>query len=179
MKLSGAKCLQKSLMNLEVVCMRPSWDEYFMNITKAIASRSTCLRRKVGALLVKDNHILASGYNGAPSGLKHCLEIGCLREQRRIPSGQRHELCRGLHAEQNVLIQAAVHGVAIEGATVYVTCQPCVLCAKMLINARIKKVVFTEGYPDIMSVDMFHEAGVELVHMSFCDDVKLGISTRS
>ncbi|MCL0101218.1 cytidine/deoxycytidylate deaminase family protein, partial [Peptococcaceae bacterium] len=114
--------------------MRPSWDEYFMNITKVIASRSTCLRRKVGALLVKDNHILASGYNGAPSGLKHCLEIGCLREQQSIPSGQRHELCRGLHAEQNVLIQAAVHGVAIEGATVYVTCQPCVLCAKMLIN---------------------------------------------
>ena len=159
--------------------MRPSWDEYFMNITKAIASRSTCLRRKVGALLVKDNHILASGYNGAPSGLKHCLEIGCLREQRRIPSGQRHELCRGLHAEQNVLIQAAVHGVAIEGATVYVTCQPCVLCAKMLINARIKKVVFTGEYPDTMAVDMFREAEVELVHMGFCDDAKLGISTRS
>ncbi|MCD5405388.1 MAG: dCMP deaminase family protein, partial [Desulfotomaculum sp.] len=135
--------------------MRPSWDEYFMNITKVIASRSTCLRRKVGALLVKDNHILASGYNGAPSGLKHCLEIGCLREQQNIPSGQRHELCRGLHAEQNVLIQAAVHGVAIEGATVYVTCQPCVLCAKMLINARIKRVVFTGEYPDTVAVDMF------------------------
>ena len=159
--------------------MRPSWDEYFMNITKVIASRSTCLRRKVGALLVKDNHILASGYNGAPSGLKHCLEIGCLREQQNIPSGQRHELCRGLHAEQNVLIQAAVHGVAIEGATVYVTCQPCVLCAKMLINARIKRVVFTGEYPDTMAVDMFGEAGVELVHMGFCDDVKSSISARS
>lgn len=160
-------------------CMRPSWDEYFMNITKVIASRSTCLRRKVGALLVKDNHILASGYNGAPSGLKHCLEIGCLREQQNIPSGQRHELCRGLHAEQNVLIQAAVHGVTIEGATVYVTCQPCVLCAKMLINARIKRVVFTGEYPDTVAVDMFGEAGVELVHMGFCDDVKSSISARS
>ena len=142
--------------------MRPSWDEYFMDITKVVANRATCLRRKVGAVLVKDNHILASGYNGAPAGLNHCLEIGCLREQQNIPSGQRHELCRGLHAEQNALIQAAVHGVAIKGATIYVTHQPCVLCAKMIINAGIKRVVFDGSYPDEMSMQMFKEAGVEL-----------------
>ncbi|MBO8137825.1 MAG: cytidine/deoxycytidylate deaminase family protein [Desulfotomaculum sp.] len=143
--------------------MRPDWDQYFMDITRVVATRSTCLRRQVGAVLVKDNHILASGYNGAPSGLKHCLEVGCLREKQGVPSGQRHELCRGLHAEQNALIQAAVHGVAIKGATIYSTTQPCVLCAKMMINAGIKRVVFEGDYPDELSLKMFEEAGVELV----------------
>ncbi len=146
--------------------MRPTWDQYFMNIAHVIASRATCLRRQVGAVLVKDNHILASGYNGAPAGLKHCLEIGCLRDEQNIPSGQRHELCRGLHAEQNALIQAAVHGVAIEGSTIYTTHQPCVLCAKMIINAGIKRVVFAGSYPDEMARQMFAEAGVELVHFT-------------
>ncbi|WP_031514191.1 deoxycytidylate deaminase [Desulfofalx alkaliphila] len=146
--------------------MRPGWDQYFMDITKVVASRATCLRRKVGALLVKDNHILASGYNGAPAGLKHCLEIGCLRQEHNIPSGERHELCRGLHAEQNAIIQAAVHAVAIKGATLYVTHQPCVLCAKMIINAGIVKVVFAGSYPDERSLDMFKEAGVKLIHFT-------------
>ncbi|MEG6617346.1 cytidine/deoxycytidylate deaminase family protein [Peptococcaceae bacterium 1198_IL3148] len=141
---------------------RPDWDQYFMDITKVVASRATCLRRKVGATLVKDNHILASGYNGAPAGLKHCLDIGCMRQEHNIPSGQRHELCRGLHAEQNALIQAAVHGVAIRGATIYVTHQPCVVCAKMIINAGIKRVVFAGSYPDELSMQMFAEAGIEL-----------------
>lgn len=142
---------------------RPGWDQYFMDITRVVAGRSTCLRRRVGALIVKDSRILASGYNGAPAGLRHCLEIGCLREQKGVPSGQRHELCRGLHAEQNALIQAAVYGIAIQGAIYYVTHQPCVLCAKLLINAGIKKVVFQGDYPDPLSLEMFKEAGVELV----------------
>lgn len=143
---------------------RPGWDEYFMEITKVVASRSTCLRRQVGALIVKDRRILASGYNGAPAGLRHCLETGCLREQEGVPSGQRHELCRGLHAEQNALIQAAVYGIAIRGAVYYVTHQPCVLCAKLMINAGIKKVVFQGEYPDPLAMQLFAEAGVELVN---------------
>lgn len=143
---------------------RPDWDQYFMDITKVVASRSTCLRRRVGAIIVKDRRILASGYNGAPAGLRHCLEVGCLREQKEVPSGQRHELCRGLHAEQNALIQAAVYGIAIQGAVYYVTHQPCILCAKILINAGIKKIVFQGDYPDPLALDMFEEAGVNLVH---------------
>ena len=141
---------------------RPSWDEYFMDTTKHIASRSTCLRRQVGALLVRDKRILATGYNGAPSGVKHCNEVGCLREEKDVPSGERHELCRGLHAEQNAIIQAALHGISIEGAILYCTHQPCVLCAKMIINAGIKRVVFAGAYPDKMSEGMFKEAGVKL-----------------
>ncbi|RLF35737.1 MAG: cytidine deaminase, partial [Thermoplasmata archaeon] len=109
---------------------RPSYDEYFMEMAHVVAKRSTCLRRKVGAILVKDKHILSTGYNGAPKGLKHCSEVGCLREKLRVPSGQRHELCRGLHAEQNAIIQAAVFGVSIEGSTLYCTNAPCVVCAK-------------------------------------------------
>lgn len=142
---------------------RPDWDQYFMDIAKVVASRSTCLRRRVGAIIVKDRRILASGYNGAPVGLKHCLEIGCLRERQGIPSGERHELCRGLHAEQNAMIQAAVYGTAIKGASYYVTHQPCVLCAKILINAGIKKIVFQGEYPDPLALKMFEEAAVELV----------------
>ncbi len=142
---------------------RPSWDVYFLDIAHFVATRSTCLRRHVGAVLVKDKKILATGYNGAPSGLAHCLDIGCLREQEMIPSGERHELCRALHAEQNAIIQAAVYGVAIKGATLYATNQPCVICSKMIINAGIVRVIYDSGYPDKMSVDFLAEAGVELI----------------
>ncbi|PHJ39870.1 deoxycytidylate deaminase [Desulforamulus profundi] len=137
-----------------------------MEITRVVATRSTCLRRKVGAAIVKDNRILATGYNGAPAGLTHCLEIGCLREQMGIPSGQRHELCRALHAEQNAIIQAAVHGTAIQGSIIYVTNQPCVMCCKMIINAGIKKVIFAGDYPDELSLKIFKEAKVELIRVS-------------
>lgn len=143
--------------------MRPSWDEYFMEIVNVVKKRSTCLRRQVGALIVKDKRILSTGYNGAPSGLKHCEEVGCLRDKMNVPSGQRHELCRGLHAEQNAIVHAANFGVSIKGATIYVTDQPCVLCAKMIINAGINRVVFASGYPDDLSKEMLIEAGVELV----------------
>jgi dCMP deaminase len=141
---------------------RPSWPEYFMSITRMVAKRTTCLRRGVGAILVKDKRILATGYNGAPAGLKHCAEVGCLREDSSIPSGTRHELCRGLHAEQNVIIQAAYHGIAIKGATLYCTNKPCVICSKMLINAGIKRIVYEEGYDDPLSDQMFAEAGLEI-----------------
>ncbi|MTI93978.1 MAG: cytidine deaminase [Firmicutes bacterium] len=142
---------------------RPSWDSYFMEIVTVVATRSTCCRRQVGALLVKDKRILASGYNGAPRGLPHCLDVGCLREKLGIPSGQRHELCRGLHAEQNAIVHAAYHGTAIAGATVYVTHQPCIACAKMLINAGIERVVFAGDYPDELSLELLEQAGVELL----------------
>ncbi len=146
---------------------RPSWDEYFMQITHLVAERSTCLRRKVGALLVKDKRILTTGYNGAPSGLKHCLDVGCLREKMNIPSGQRQELCRGLHAEQNAIIQAAIMGVKIDGATLYCTTFPCVTCAKMLINANIKKIIYASGYPDELSEEMLAEAGIDLIKIEY------------
>lgn len=142
--------------------MRPSWDDYFMEITQVVASRSTCLRRKVGAIIVKDKHILASGYNGVPTNLAHCEEVGCMRDALNVPAGERHELCRGLHAEQNAIIQSAVHGVSIAGGTLYVTTQPCVLCSKMLINARIKRIVFAGSYPDSLALSLLKEAGVEL-----------------
>lgn len=141
---------------------RPSWDRYFMDIAHMVATRSTCLRRSVGAIAVSSRRILATGYNGTPRGLRHCEEVGCLRQQLDIPSGQRHELCRGLHAEQNCIIQAAVHGVQLEGATIYSTFQPCVVCAKMLINAGITEIVYEGGYPDEMSVEMLSESGVKL-----------------
>src|SRR3989339_1624501 len=120
---------------------RPSWDEYFLKLALLVAERSTCLRHHVGAVLVRERRILSTGYNGAPSGLKDCLELGCLRDELGIPSGERHEICRGIHAEQNVIIQAALHGVSLEGATIYCTHTPCNLCAKMLVNARIKRFV--------------------------------------
>jgi dCMP deaminase len=144
---------------------RPSWPEYFMAITKMVARRTTCLRRGVGAILVKDKRILATGYNGAPAGLKHCAEVGCLREDSSIPSGTRHELCRGLHAEQNVIIQAAYHGIAIKGATLYCTNKPCVICSKMIINAGIKRIYYEEGYNDPLSDQMFAEAGLEAMRL--------------
>jgi len=144
---------------------RPSWEEYFMNITYLVAERSTCLRRKVGAVLVKDKRILATGYNGAPSGLKHCLDIGCLREKEGIPSGERHELCRGLHAEQNVIIQAAYHGISIADSTIFCTNLPCVICTKMLINSGVKCIFYREGYADALSRDMLAEAGIDLIQI--------------
>lgn len=144
---------------------RPGWDEYFMKMAALTAERSTCLRRQVGAVIVRDKHIIATGYNGAPRGLAHCdeLEGGCLRERLGIPSGQRHELCRALHAEQNAIIQAATMGNSIEGGTIYITHQPCLICAKMIINAGIKRIVLQEGYPDKMSEDILAEAGLKIV----------------
>jgi len=140
---------------------RPTWDEYFMEITRLVARRSTCLRRHVGAVMVKDKNILATGYNGAPSGVAHCLDVGCLRDRLAVQSGERHELCRGLHAEQNAIIQAAKHGTNINGATLYCTTMPCVICSKMLINAGILRIVYEEGYPDSLSEEMIEEAGIE------------------
>ena len=141
---------------------RPEWDEYFMEMTEVIGKRSTCLKRNVGALVVKDKHILATGYNGAPRGIKSCDEIGsCMREDMKIPSGQRHELCRGLHAEQNAIVQAALHGVGIAGATIYCTHQPCSACSKMIINAGIRRIVFEHPYPDELARDLLAEAEVE------------------
>ena len=144
---------------------RPSWDEYFMGITEMVAQRSTCLRRKVGAILVRDKRIIATGYNGAPAKVSHCLDIGCLREQQGIPSGERHELCRGLHAEQNAIIQAALHGFSVEGATLYCTNMPCSICSKMLINARTEKIYYKEGYADSLSSLLLAEAQVPVVQL--------------
>lgn len=143
--------------------VRPDWDEYFMDIVELVAKRSTCLRRSVGAALVRDKRILATGYNGAPSGLKHCLDVGCLRDKLQIPSGERHELCRGLHAEQNAIIQAALHGVSVKGATLYCTNQPCIICAKMVINAGISLIVVKDGYADKLAAEMLDEAGIRVV----------------
>ncbi|MDR1125776.1 MAG: cytidine/deoxycytidylate deaminase family protein [Deltaproteobacteria bacterium] len=140
---------------------RMPWPDYFMGITELVAQRSTCRRRKVGAIAVKDKRILATGYNGAPAGLADCLETGCLREQLGIRSGERHELCRGLHAEQNVIIQAAIHGVSLQGAAIYCTHQPCLICSKMIINCGIERVYFGNPYPDEMAERFLREAGVE------------------
>jgi len=140
---------------------RPDIDEYFLKIASVVAERSTCRRHHVGAVAVRDKHILATGYNGAPSGLKDCLELGCLRDEMGIPSGTRQEICRGIHAEQNVIIQATLHGVSLEGSTIYATHTPCVLCAKMLVNARIKRYVSFGKYDDNSFTDLFKEAGIE------------------
>ncbi len=144
---------------------RPSWDDYFMDIVEVVKTRSTCIRRQVGAVIVKDNRILATGYNGAPSGCRHCEDIGCLRQQLGIPSGQRHELCRAIHAEQNAIVQAAAAGISIQGATLYCTTQPCVLCAKMMINAGIKRILYKGDYPDELSLSLLSEAGVEVIRV--------------
>jgi dCMP deaminase len=146
----------------KVIPRRPSWEEYFMDITHLVAKRSTCLRRQVGAVLVKDKKILATGYNGAPSRLEHCLDVGCLREKQAIPSGERHELCRGLHAEQNAIIQAAYHGVEIRGATLYCTNHPCIICSKMIINAGIQRVAYENGYADALAKEMLRESGIKI-----------------
>lgn len=141
---------------------RPSWEQYFMDIARLVSSRSTCIRRQVGAVLVRDKHVIATGYNGAPRGVSHCLEVGCLREKMGIPSGERHEMCRGTHAEQNAIIQAALHGVSTAGSTLYCTHQPCILCAKMLINAGVEKVIFRGEYPDGLAVELMNEAGLTI-----------------
>ena len=141
---------------------RPTSDEYFLKIASVVAERSTCRRHHVGAVAVRNKHILATGYNGAPAGLKDCLELGCLRDEMSIPSGTRHEICRGIHAEQNVIIQASLHGVSLEESTIYATHTPCRLCAKMLVNAKIKRYVSYGKYDDNSFVDLFQEAGIEL-----------------
>ncbi|MCL4078769.1 cytidine/deoxycytidylate deaminase family protein [Coriobacteriia bacterium Es71-Z0120] len=139
---------------------RPSWDEYFMSIAQHVAERSTCLRRHTGAVLVKDKRILSTGYNGAPSGLAHCEQAGCLRERLSVPSGSNHELCRGIHAEQNAVVQAARHGIAIDGSTLYSTHQPCVLCAKILVNAGVTEIVYAEPYPDALAEELLDKSGI-------------------
>jgi len=141
---------------------RPDIDEYFLKVAAVVAERSTCLRHHVGAVAVRDKHILVTGYNGAPAGFKDCLELGCLRNQMNIPSGERHEICRAIHAEQNVIIQAALHGVNLGGSTIYATHTPCVLCAKMLTNARIKRYVSFGKYNDDAFIQLFGEAGIEV-----------------
>lgn len=139
-----------------------------MTIAQQVSTRSTCLRRQVGAVLVADKRILATGYNGAPQGMAHCDELGCMRERLKIPSGERHELCRALHAEQNALLQAAAYGVQVKNATLYCTNQPCGLCAKMLINAGIKKVIIAQNYPDEFARNLLDEAGVEITTLPIC-----------
>ncbi|MBU1003619.1 MAG: cytidine/deoxycytidylate deaminase family protein [Proteobacteria bacterium] len=146
---------------------RMSWPDYFMRITYLVAERSTCTRRKVGAIAVLDKRILATGYNGAPADTPHCLDVGCLREELGVPSGQRHEICRGLHAEQNVIIQAALHGVSIRGADLYCTTQPCLICTKMLINVQVKNVFYTEAYPDELGERMMAESGVNFARIEY------------
>ncbi len=141
---------------------RPETDQYFLKIASVVAERSTCRRHHMGAIAVRDKHILATGYNGAASGLKDCLELGCLRDEMNIPSGERQEICRGIHAEQNVIIQAALHGVSLEGSTIYCTHTPCVLCAKMLVNAKIKRFASSGRYSDDAFIDLFQEAGIEV-----------------
>ena len=142
---------------------RPTWDEYFMEMAELTAKRSTCIRRSVGAVIVKDRHAIATGYNGAPSGIAHCEERGgCIRQKLNVPSGQRHELCMALHAEQNAIIQAAAMGNSIEGGTIYITHQPCAICAKMIINAGIKRIVIKEGYPDELAASILEEAGLKI-----------------
>ena len=145
--------------------MRPTWDEYFLEIANVAKKRSTCLRRQVGAVIVKEKRILSTGYNGVPTGIRHCQEVGCLRDKLNIPSGERHELCRGSHAEQNAIVNAANFGIGLKGSTLYVNTQPCILCTKMIINAGIVKIVYEEGYPDELSLSMIEESGIELVKM--------------
>ncbi len=144
---------------------RPTWDEYFMKITNLVAERSTCMRRIVGATIVKDKKIVSTGYNGAPKGLKHCLEIGCLREEMGIPSGERHELCRGAHAEQNAIIQAAGSGTNLDGATMYCTDSPCSTCTKMIINSGIRRLVLGKKYPDELGEKLISESGIDTVYL--------------
>ena len=149
---------------------RPSWEEYFMSIARQVALRSTCLRRQVGCIIVLDKRIVSTGYNGAPSGLPHCEEVGCVREDRGVASGERHELCRGLHAEQNAIIQAALHGTAVEGGTLFCTHKPCILCTKMLINAGIRRVYYAEGYEDTLAEEIASEAEIEFEHLPWEGD---------
>ena len=145
---------------------RPSWETYFMDIALLVAKRSTCLRRSVGAVVVKEKRVLSTGYNGAPMNVAHCRVTGCIREQMKIPSGERHELCRGIHAEQNAIIQAAYHGASIKDADLYCTNLPCSICAKMIINAGIRTIYYLSGYADTMSEEMLKEAGVDVLKLN-------------
>lgn len=141
---------------------RPTWDEYYIEMLEVIKKRSTCIRRKVAAIIVKDQRIIATGYNGAPAGLAHCEQVGCIRQHRGIPSGEHHELCRGIHAEQNAIIQSAIHGVSIKDSTIYITHSPCILCAKMIINAKISRIVYVGNYPDELSQELLKESGIQI-----------------
>lgn len=145
---------------------RPNWHQYFMGIAEAVSLRSTCLRRRVGAIIVCDKHIVATGYNGSPAGTAHCSEKGCLRETMGIPSGERHEICRGAHAEANAIAQAAQHGACSNGCTLYCTNMPCSFCAKSIINAGIVRVVYRDEYPDDVATELLREAGVGLMKVS-------------
>lgn len=145
---------------------RPSWDEYFMEMTRLAAKRSTCLRRHVGAVLVKDTRVISTGYNGAPSGVTYCEVTGCLRQKLNVPSGQRHELCRGLHGEQNAIIQAALHGVSTEGATIYCTTKPCSICTKMIINAKISRIVYDEHYDDELADELLKDTDIRVLQFN-------------
>ncbi|MCX8083951.1 MAG: cytidine/deoxycytidylate deaminase family protein [Calditerrivibrio sp.] len=140
--------------------MRPDWDEYFFKIINVVKERSTCIRRQVGAVIVKENHILATGYNGVPTGISHCSDVGCIRAKLNVPSGQRHELCRGLHAEQNAIIQSAKYGVCIDGSTIYTNTKPCSICSKMIINAGIREIVYQEYYDDQLADDLLKETSI-------------------
>ena len=144
---------------------RVDWDRYFIEISEIVATRNTCLRRGVGAVVVKDNRILATGYNGAPSGIKHCSDVGCIRQKMNIPSGERHELCRGIHAEQNAIVQAAKFGISLIDSTIYINTQPCITCAKLIANVGIKRVVYSGTYPDDNAIELFFEAGMEVKHV--------------
>lgn len=141
--------------------VRPDWDEYFLQLADLVASRSTCIRRHVGAVLVKDERIIATGYNGAPRGIKHCLEVGCLRDRLGIPSGQRYELCRGVHAEQNAIINAAYYGVSTRDTVLYCTNQPCIICARIIANAGIRRVVHRGNFQDSLALEILEEAGIK------------------
>ncbi len=153
--------MSKKTLNKKI--RRPSWDKYFLSIAKLVAERSTCLRRQVGAVIVKDKRILTTGYNGAPSGLEHCDKTGCMRERLNIPSGQRHELCRALHAEMNAILQAAQYGISLVDSIIYCTNQPCIICAKMIINAGIKRIVVLSTYPDELAREFLKEADIEVI----------------
>ena len=153
------------MANRDIIYTRPSWDEYFLELAELVASRSTCLRRHVGAVLVRKERIIATGYNGAPRGLGHCLEIGCMREELDIPSGHRYELCRGVHAEQNAIINAAYYGVSTEDTVLYCTNQPCIICARILINAGISKVVHRGNFKDDLAMQFMQEAGIDVVQI--------------
>ena len=169
---------EKLALRYEEVGKRPNIDEYFMAIADLVATRSTCLRRSVGAVIVKDKMIVSTGYNGAPKGIRHCSETGCLREKLNVPSGKMHELCRGLHAEQNAIIQAAVFGVSPAGGTIYTTTHPCIICTKMIINAGIKRVVYRIHYDDELSAEMLKESGVEMVHFKERDILEIMDDTK-
>jgi len=149
---------------------RPSNDQYFMSMAHLVSSRSTCVRRNVGAVIVKDKHILSTGYNGSPKGTRHCEDLGCIREQMNIPSGTRHELCRGVHAEQNAVAQAAYFGVSVNGATIYTTTFPCSMCAKILINSGIIEIVYDSGYVDELSKELLSETNILVRHYSASED---------